>query len=916
MADIKPEAGKSFADSGLPSLKEWNTVRNEALSPSDVFPKSNKKVWWRCASGHEWVESLNNRSKGKGCPYCSGRRCLPGVDDLRTLHPKIFSQIVDKQQLDFPLDAIHPGSTRKLYWKCDSGHEWKAPIRTRVKGHGCPFCSGKMTAAGMNDLASKRPDLLAEWGDGNPEPTSMRVGSNREAIWVCPVSKEHVYEMQVKARVDAKRNPCPVCNLKTLVPGQNDLYTLFPELASEWSEANRFSAHNILPSSSALAKWKCSLGHEFEDKISSRVKSSTICPVCQSQELENEKSRRLFERVREKVQELGGTVEPSSIVTEMTQLTFTCELGHVFTKSLRSVLSRGGWCDSCRLSRPSSHKEARAVLHQSGYELLTKFVAVTDLVKVRCVECGLVKEGAFYRYRNNPCGHISKSRVPALQRIEAAVRSLGGELISQNVSRLNRIYSFRCAEGHTFNISGQSVVLGGSWCRECAEKWVTPSKIEKLVLGRGGTLIDEIPENVSAKTKLLIRCSAGHEFENDWAHMSGKRSSWCSICTKGSKSEEIARTTFKQLFGGDFRKVRPNWLLNSRGRRMELDGFEPSLGIAFEYQGRQHYENVGLYKMGDRLAQRQADDQRKRELCKQNGVVLIELRWDQGYESFPELIRNQLGARAEEFEVDWQKPIEIEQAFIRDDRLEELREALAQRKLQLLSPKWVDVSFRYQIRCMQCGHQFNQSARSYLNSRRVAGCKKCAMQATAKQMAGKKLGVTKLEELAELYDAKLISKKYVNVKTPYEWVCSSGHKVVRTIPSIERSGELCTYCSAGKVNLKTLSDFAQSHGGRLLSTEFTKESAKYSWTCHCGNVFTRTWTYMKKSHEYCTLCSQKSSKLQEMSSFASRHGAKVISSEVTNIKEDSVWECANGHIFSKPFAHMKYRDRFMCPYCI
>ena len=51
--------------------KEWNFVKNFPLRPFDVAPNSNKKVWWKCKKGHEWLASISNRNRqNTGCPYC------------------------------------------------------------------------------------------------------------------------------------------------------------------------------------------------------------------------------------------------------------------------------------------------------------------------------------------------------------------------------------------------------------------------------------------------------------------------------------------------------------------------------------------------------------------------------------------------------------------------------------------------------------------------------------------------------------------------------------------------------------------------------------------------------------------------------------------------------------------------------
>ena len=50
--------------------KEWNYEKNNGLTPEDVMPNSNKKVWWKCSKGHEWQAMVINRNKGRGCPKC------------------------------------------------------------------------------------------------------------------------------------------------------------------------------------------------------------------------------------------------------------------------------------------------------------------------------------------------------------------------------------------------------------------------------------------------------------------------------------------------------------------------------------------------------------------------------------------------------------------------------------------------------------------------------------------------------------------------------------------------------------------------------------------------------------------------------------------------------------------------------
>ena len=55
-------------------IAEWNYEKNIVLDPSQLTLGSNKKVWWKCGKGHEWEATVNNRNKGRKCPFCSSRK--------------------------------------------------------------------------------------------------------------------------------------------------------------------------------------------------------------------------------------------------------------------------------------------------------------------------------------------------------------------------------------------------------------------------------------------------------------------------------------------------------------------------------------------------------------------------------------------------------------------------------------------------------------------------------------------------------------------------------------------------------------------------------------------------------------------------------------------------------------------------
>ena len=123
--------------------KEWNYERNNGLTPEDVLPNSGKKVWWVCNKGHAWQASIVNRNRGRGCPYCAGRKALKGYNDLQTINPILATEWNYEKNKGFTPEDVLPNSGKKVWWVCSEGHEWQATIINRNHGRRCPQCAGE-----------------------------------------------------------------------------------------------------------------------------------------------------------------------------------------------------------------------------------------------------------------------------------------------------------------------------------------------------------------------------------------------------------------------------------------------------------------------------------------------------------------------------------------------------------------------------------------------------------------------------------------------------------------------------------------------------------------------------------------------------------------------------------------------------
>ena len=192
---------------------QWHPTRNGALTPEQLGAGTRKKVWWQCEKGHQWQASVASRAAGAGCPVCAGKRVIPGENDLATHFPDIAAQWHPEKNEGLLPSQVSPSSNRKVWWRCELGHEYTAVIAARTThSSGCPYCAGRKVLAGFNDLATLEPEVAAQWHprlNGALTPEQVTVGAHRKVWWECPCG--HIWKAVVYSRAGPQKSGCPVC---------------------------------------------------------------------------------------------------------------------------------------------------------------------------------------------------------------------------------------------------------------------------------------------------------------------------------------------------------------------------------------------------------------------------------------------------------------------------------------------------------------------------------------------------------------------------------------------------------------------------------------------------------------------------------------------------------------------------------
>ena len=248
----------SFASKHPLEASEWCDDLNDAmglLKPDSYSAKSSVMAWFHCGDIlHEpYMSRIKDRANGHGCPQCSGRVPVKGVNDFETMYPWIARQwyqpFNDYEHLGTP-DMYTAHSTVKAWFWCGNPlhSPWKATIASRTTmGRGCPQCAGNIPVKGVNDFETMYPWIARQWYQpfndyehlGTPDMYTAH--STVKAWFWCGNPLHSPWKTSIGSRTGRTRKHqthCPMCMLgQRQSTGERDMIStvcsMFPMLKHE-----------------------------------------------------------------------------------------------------------------------------------------------------------------------------------------------------------------------------------------------------------------------------------------------------------------------------------------------------------------------------------------------------------------------------------------------------------------------------------------------------------------------------------------------------------------------------------------------------------------------------------------------------------------------------------------------------------
>ncbi len=358
-------------------------------------------------------------------------------------------------------------------------------------------------------------------------------------------------------------------------------------------------------------KIRCNKGHEYSVTPNS-FKTGYRCPKC---------SNKCPIQAKEQFIELldqEGYKLLSKYINIKTKVKIRCNKGHEYSSATPNDFKKGNRCPKCSNKCPIQAKEQFIeLLAQEGYKPLSEYKGILKKIKIKC------PKGHIYEVK--PSSFKNGSRCPRcagvcpIQAKEQFIELLKNEnffLLSDYKGSHQKV-KLKCPKGHIYEVKPSSF-KNGSKCPKCSKKCPIQAKEQfiELLAQEGYELLSEY-KNID--TKVILRCPERHEW-NTTPH-SFKTNNRCPHCAGSTGQRKLQSMLEIRDLGSMVYNNRT--ILNG----LELDIYYPELNIAIEYQGNYWHNKPDAIER----------DKRKRKLCEEKGIKLIEV-WDNDFMKDPDLI--------------------------------------------------------------------------------------------------------------------------------------------------------------------------------------------------------------------------------------------------------------------------------------
>ncbi len=511
----------------------------------------------------------------------------------------------------------------RMKWSCDHGHRWKTSLTSIKRGSWCSVCIGckKLTLDDCQILATVHGGLCL---------STEYINSSTSMMWQCGVG----HQWKTRHNTIKMGSWCPVCaNRVPLTLDECKEYAISMGgscLSTEYINTN------------TKMSWMCQYGHKWMAVYGSMKYEKGWCPHCSGRAPLTIEECRLYAISK------GGMCLSNNYINSDTSMKWSCSNGHTWKSTFGNIKHNNNWCTRCsNTARVTVEDYMEYAANKGGMCLSDECVGVKEKIKWQCA-MGHIWDACFDSIKNGNSWCPTCAGRPSLtiQDCIVTAHSKNGVCLSKEYVNKETSMLWQCEKGHTWYATYGSIRNAHSWCAICIGCIrLTLEECQEWAKSMNGKCLSTKYRNTDTKMKWL--CHNGHIWKANFDHIKN-RGQWCPKCPMRYRSEETAREIMESVMQIPFNKEKPKWL-----KGLELDGYNKNNGIAFEYQGEQHYKHMKhWHRNGATLEGQQKRDRAKMRRCERRGVILIVIPYtftyndpDAMYEYIDEELDRQIKAR-------------------------------------------------------------------------------------------------------------------------------------------------------------------------------------------------------------------------------------------------------------------------------
>lgn len=318
----------------------------------------------------------------------------------------------------------------------------------------------------------------------------------------------------------------------------------------------------------------------------------------------------------------GGDCLELEYINRSTKMRWRCKYKHIWSVSFGSMKSGNTWCPHCAgLAKPTIEDCQRLAASKNGKCRTLVYKNRSSPMEWEC-EFGHVWITKYDSIKNGGhwCPYCAGNVKLTLDDCHIYAKKKNGKCHAKVYINNQTKMPWECEFGHRWE-SIFSTIKDGHWCPHCyGNAKYNIKDCQQTAKERGGKCLSLTYKECMAL--LLWECNFGHQWEACYSNIRNQNQ-WCPMCSK-FKSENDARTIIETITNKPFNKIRPNWLRYENGSNLELDGYNEELKIAFEYHGKQHYEEIPhFHRKENSFDLQQERDIWKEIKCDELGIDVI-----------------------------------------------------------------------------------------------------------------------------------------------------------------------------------------------------------------------------------------------------------------------------------------------------